>query len=324
MIAARPAGGGKLRTDSGRYCRPRGRRRTGRAGARCGRTRARRSVESGGRWGWVISRITSRPPGPQDAGHLADAGVEVGEVADAEADRDGVERCVGVGQLERVGPLEGDVAQAALAAPSRWRARASARRSRSRPRGPPGPTRARSSSARSPVPQQRSSAASPAAKLGPVGGARAPAVVEARRSSPSSSGRRRRRCGRTSPAPRPRTRRPAAGGCRRRRSRGRALSDARKSTIASSFSGGRSPYWGMIPDGLISVRAMPAAGSLAPISVSSGPGPSLPFSPILWQARQPWPATASLPSSYCAGDLHLDLGRASRPRRRGRSGTPSR
>ena len=41
-----------------------------------------------------------------------------------------------------------------------------------------------------------------------------------------------------------------------------------------------------------------ACGSVLPISVSSGPGPSLPFSPILWQARQPDCAATSLPGSY--------------------------
>ena len=39
--------------------------------------------------------------------------------------------------------------------------------------------------------------------------------------------------------------------------------------------------------GLTSVRAIPSAGSRAPMWVSSGPGPSLPLSPILWQASQP-------------------------------------
>ena len=73
----------------------------------------------------------------------------------------------------------------------------------------------------------------------------------------------------------------------------------------------------MIPEGLIRVRRMPAAGSLAPISVSSGPGPSFPFSPSLWQPRQPWPATASLPSSYCAGtSISIVVGEpASAPRK---------
>ena len=35
------------------------------------------------------------------------------------------------------------------------------------------------------------------------------------------------------------------------------------------------------------------------MSVSSGPGPPLPFSPILWQARQPDWAATSFPGSYC-------------------------
>ena len=44
-----------------------------------------------------------------------------------------------------------------------------------------------------------------------------------------------------------------------------------------------------------SERAIALRGTLAPISVSSGPGPSLPLSPSLWQARQPDWATTSLP-----------------------------
>ena len=49
-----------------------------------------------------------------------------------------------------------------------------------------------------------------------------------------------------------------------------------------------------------SERAIAFRGSLAPISVSSGPGPSLPLSPSLWQARQPDCATTSLPGSRAA------------------------
>src|SRR3712207_7945071 len=39
--------------------------------------------------------------------------------------------------------------------------------------------------------------------------------------------------------------------------------------------------------GLMSVRAIACRVRNSPISVSGGPGPSLPFSSILWQARQP-------------------------------------
>ena len=46
--------------------------------------------------------------GPQHPRHLAQAAVAVGEVADAEADRDRVEAAGVVGQAERVGPLEAD------------------------------------------------------------------------------------------------------------------------------------------------------------------------------------------------------------------------
>ena len=45
-------------------------------------------------------------------------------------------------------------------------------------------------------------------------------------------------------------------------------------------------------------RMIAARGIRAAMWVSSGPGPLLPFSPSLWQARQPEPATISLPALY--------------------------
>ena len=85
--------------------------------------------------------------------------------------------------------------------------------------------------------------------------------------------------------------------------------------------------------GLTSVRAIACAGSRDAMSVRFGPGPSLPFSPILWHARQPdWPTT-SLPFSYCAAPCRparrcarasaCRSASAARRRRRGRSGSPS-
>src|SRR3954451_6017480 len=56
---------------------------------------------------------------------------------------------------------------------------------------------------------------------------------------------------------------------------------------------------GMGAVGLISVRWMPAAGRRSAMSVSAGPGPPLPFSPILWHARQPDCAATCRPASYC-------------------------
>ncbi len=89
-------------------------------------------------------------------------------------------------------------------------------------------------------------------------------------------------------------------------------SEARKLTRLSNFSFGRQEVFelpgspqgantGITPAGLISVRRIAAAGSFAPISVSSGPGPSLPLSPNLWHARQPDCAATSLPASNCGG-----------------------
>ena len=74
-------------------------------------------------------------------------------------------------------------------------------------------------------------------------------------------------------------------------------------TSALNFSG--EFFWspekeGMGAVGLISVREMACDGSRAPMSVRCGPGPSLPFSPILCQARQPDWATTCLPFSYSA------------------------
>ena len=90
---------------------------------------------------------------PHDARHLAQARVEVGEVARAEADRGRVERVVRVGQRERVALLP---AQA-----RRLRARARRACPRRSPSRRPSPPRAASSIARSPVPVATSSARAP-------------------------------------------------------------------------------------------------------------------------------------------------------------------
>ena len=64
-----------------------------------------------------------------------------------------------------------------------------------------------------------------------------------------------------------------------------------------------------MPGPISTERMIAARGIRAAMWVSSGPGPLLPFSPSLWQARQPEPATTSLPGSYLAAHLHVDLGR---------------
>ena len=53
----------------------------------------------------------------------------------------------------------------------------------------------------------------------------------------------------------------------------------------------------MIPGPISTERTIAARGIRWAMWVSSGPGPLLPLSPILWQARQPEPATTSLPAS---------------------------
>ncbi len=61
----------------------------------------------------------------------------------------------------------------------------------------------------------------------------------------------------------------------------RYFSCDRKATIALNFCGGRCLNDGIGAVGLTSVRAIPWRGIREPMCVSSGPGPSLPFSPIL-------------------------------------------
>src|SRR5262245_32037478 len=75
-------------------------------------------------------------------------------------------------------------------------------------------------------------------------------------------------------------------------------SEERKSASSLSFFGGRSRYEGMMSGPISTERMIAARGTRSAIWVSSGPIVP-PFSPILWQARQPAPATISLPASYC-------------------------
>src|SRR3954469_4955113 len=78
------------------------------------------------------------------------------------------------------------------------------------------------------------------------------------------------------------------------------LSEPRKSISALNFCGGRVLNDGIGAVGLISVLAIAWRGRRDAMSVSGGPGPSLPLSPILWQARQPDWAATSLPALNCA------------------------
>ncbi len=83
----------------------------------------------------------------------------------------------------------------------------------------------------------------------------------------------------------------------------------RKSTIAVFFSSGSPAKDGIGAVGFSSVRRIAAFGSFSPMSVRSGPGPSLPLCPILWHARQPDCAVMSLPSSYCSATSYsIELG----------------
>ena len=59
-----------------------------------------------------------------------------------------------------------------------------------------------------------------------------------------------------------------------------------------------------MPGPIVTDRMIASRGIRCPIWVSSGPGPLFPFSPSLWQARQPDWATISLPSSYFAATLY--------------------
>src|ERR1035438_4397456 len=79
---------------------------------------------------------------------------------------------------------------------------------------------------------------------------------------------------------------------------GRYFSCDRKLTTALNFCGGRFLNDGIGAVGFTSVRAIPWRGSRDAMCVRSGPGPELPLSPILWQAKQPDWATTFLPASY--------------------------
>src|SRR3954464_6814899 len=76
------------------------------------------------------------------------------------------------------------------------------------------------------------------------------------------------------------------------------LSEYRKLTSAVFLSSGMPANDGIGAVGFSSVRRIAPGCSLSPMSLRCGPGPSLPFSPILWQARQPDWAATSLPASY--------------------------
>ena len=130
----RAAGRGSCAPTRAGRCRRRGRRRPCRAAARAGRTRARRRSRAAGGCGWVISRITSRPPGRSTRAISREPAVEVGEVAGAEADRDRVEAARRRRAASSASAHSNSTSRRRAPPPSRAPARASARRSRSRRR----------------------------------------------------------------------------------------------------------------------------------------------------------------------------------------------
>ena len=165
--------------------RPPGSPASGRGPARSGRTRASRRSRTAAARGSVNSRMTSLPPGRRTRAisrrpRSRSAKLRTPKPTVTASKRPGV-----VGKLQRVGPLEADrCRRRARAAFSR--ARSSIGSEKSQPTTwPPGETRPASSKARSPVPQQTSRAESPGLSSARSAARSPPAVVEARRSSPS-------------------------------------------------------------------------------------------------------------------------------------------
>ena len=135
-----PRAAGSAAPSSAGSCRRRRRRRPCRCSGTMRSNHTRKNVDSGGRCGVVISSTTTRPPGRTTRAISRQPAVEVGEVARAEADGRGVERAVGVGQVERVAPLE-----AQRRAPCAARASSISSEKSEPTTSPPGPTRRASS-----------------------------------------------------------------------------------------------------------------------------------------------------------------------------------
>ena len=300
-----------------------GRRRAARAAARRDRTTARRTSTSGGLVGVVISSTTTRPPGPHDPRHLAQARAR-GRRSCARRSR----------RSRRRTRRRRRAARARWPTPSAGRGAFCAARARACPRRSPSrPPRRRADAARQ-LDRQVAGAGrdverprSPGPTPREVGRALAPAMVqpgrhdrvhqvvdardaiEHRADLPLLEGAAAGRRGAHGYSPARRSALELARGSRPARS---SSPRAGPRTTASARSGSRA------------CAGSPPCGSLSPMSVRCGPGPSLPFSPILWHARQPDWAATSLPASYCLAGPSCRSRSASRRWRRGRSGRPSR
>ena len=281
-----PAGPGKRRTRAGQVgvgvgvAGEAGRARAPPGRTRAGRTRQRRLLRRG-------DLEDHHPPARAASTRASSARprVEVGEVARAEADRHGVELArPGTAARARCPVSKRDVAGALARAP----ARASARRSRcpttSAPRAraarPPG----------RPCRWPRRARATPGPTARQVRRPRAPAVVHARGHDRVHAVVDARRCGRTSPAPASR----AASRTRVAHARPalywsplseRDVLDELVELLRVALPERRVRRHRRRRVDAASARSRPCR-SRAPISVRFGPS-VLPFSPILWQPRQP-------------------------------------
>ena len=208
------------------------------------------------------------PAGTHDPHELGEAAIEVGEVARAEADSGRVKAVGGVGQGERVGPLEADR--------RRLRSRAFEHRlgevaADDLPRGADA---ACEREREVPRPRRDVEHALAGRDAREINGALAPAVMQPRRHDvvhhvieprdavehrPHLSGLQR------------------AGSLRLRH----YFRSDRKATIAENFFGDNFLNEGIGAVGFTSVRAIPFGGSRDAMCVSTGPGPALPLPPIV-------------------------------------------
>ena len=260
-----------------------------------------KNVDKGGFVGVVISSTTTRPPGAPRAPSRA---------ARARGRRSCARRSRRWRRRTRR-PGTGSASALACSQSSSGafvRARSSIPSEKSEPTTSPPARPARSSIARSPVPVATSSARVARADAREVGRPLAPAVVQPGRHDRVhevvDAGDAIEHRADLTLLERCRT----GGGRRYRRLLVSSCSCARKSTSAVFFSSGRPANDGIGAVGFSSVRRIARLRQLvADRRSGAGPGPSLPFSPILWQARQPDWATTSLPASYFWRDLHVDL-----------------
>ena len=260
----------------------------------------RRSSDSGGRVGVGDLEHDDAAARAHDAHHLRQAAAEVVEVARAEADRRGVE----ASRRRRAAPARPPIRSAGARAPGALAGRLRARAVEHRLGEVAADDLAAGADAARELERQvagaggdvehaicraRRARARPRARAS--GGAGRP-------SSPCSSGRRRPRCGRTSRAPGPPRSVPAcvrwvrrlvaagiAGLLQLREEVDDRLELLRRQVLERRHRRGR-----------VDERARDrlAREPRARCASGSGPGPALPLSPILWQARQPDCATTAL------------------------------